>query len=247
MAPTLRDWLRQEPFTLALSSGFFGFFAHGGVVSVLEQEGLVPARACGSSAGALVAGFYCAGLPAAALRDTLCSLRRQDFWDPRPGPGLLRGALFQRLLEERLPARTFAECRVPLSVSVFDLLSRRTRVLDRGPLATALRATCAVPLLFHPVWLDRRPLADGGVLDRPGLAGAPREGRVLYHHLASRSPWRRAASPALRVPARNHQLASVVIPGLPRLGPFQLARGHEAWEQAAEGMRRALNQPAVTS
>jgi len=39
--PTVREWLRERPFALGLSSGFFGFFAHAGLVSVLEDEGLV--------------------------------------------------------------------------------------------------------------------------------------------------------------------------------------------------------------
>ena len=67
--PTLREWLAEGPYTLAMSSGFFGFFAHAVVVSVLEEEGLPPARVCGSSAGALVGGLWAAGLPAARLAD----------------------------------------------------------------------------------------------------------------------------------------------------------------------------------
>ena len=35
-------------------------------------------------------------------------------------------------------------------MSTFDVLSRALRVLDRGPLAPALCASSAVPLLFHP-------------------------------------------------------------------------------------------------
>ena len=65
--PTLREALREGPFTLAMSSGFFGFFAHCGVLSVLEDEGLVPSRASGSSAGALVTGAWAAGLDAGTL------------------------------------------------------------------------------------------------------------------------------------------------------------------------------------
>lgn len=240
--PTLRDWLRAQPFTLGLSSGFFGFFAHAGFVAALEEAGLRPARACGSSAGALVAGLWSSGLPAASIRDALFALRREQFWDPAFGPGLLRGAAFERLLHGLLPVPTFEACPTPLAVSAFDVLARRTRVLDRGPLAAALRASCSVPFLFHPVWIDRRPHADGGVLDRHGLAGAPPGARVLYHHLASRSPWRREGSPALRIPAREG-LAPVVIDGLPRLGPFRLERGREAFARAQEGLRAALDRP----
>ncbi len=237
--PTLRDWLRERPFTLALSSGFFGFFAHAGVVSVLEEEALAPARICGSSAGALVGGLRAAGVPARRIREELAALRRKHFWDPRPGPGLLRGARFRERLEALLPVATFERCPVPLAVSVFDVLDRRTAVLREGPLAPALHASCAAPLLFQPVRIGARWYADGGVLDRHGLAGAAEGERILYHHLTSRSPWRRRSSPALRVPDRR-SLRAVALEGLPRLGPFRLGRGPEAMERAALGMRAAL-------
>jgi NTE family protein len=236
---TLREWLAAAPFTLVMSSGFFGFFAHAGVVSILEDEGLMPARICGSSAGALVGGLWAAGLPAKRLREELVALRREHFWDVGPGFGLLRGALFRTRLEALAPARTFEECPIPLAVSVFDVLGARTAVLRRGALAPALHASCAAPFLFQPVRIDGRLYLDGGVLDRPGLAGAGADERVLYHHIASRSPWRRRSSPALRIPARPG-LQAVALAALPRLGPFRLERGAEAMRRAAEGMRAAL-------
>ena len=52
-ALNLGEWLGERPFSLAMSSGFFGFFAHTGVVEVLDEEGLRPARLYGASAGAL--------------------------------------------------------------------------------------------------------------------------------------------------------------------------------------------------
>jgi NTE family protein len=240
---TLRDWLRAAPFTLGMSSGFFGFFAHAGAVSVLEAEGLRPARICGSSAGALVGAAWASGLGAARLREALLALRRRDFWDPALGPGLLRGARFRALLEALLPAATFEACPTPLAVSAYDVAARRTVVLRSGALAPAVHASCALPLLFHPVRVGGRALADGGVLDRPGLAGAAPGERVLYHHIASRSPWRRPGSPALRIPEREG-LRAVSTAGIPRLGPFRLGRGAEAMARAAEGMRRALDGPA---
>jgi NTE family protein len=240
---TLRDWLRAEPFTLGMSSGFFGFFAHAGAVAVLEAEGLRPARVCGSSAGALVGALWCAGVPAARVREELLRLRRPDFWDPAPGLGLLRGERFRARLEALLPVRTFEACATPLAVSAFDVGARRTVVLRSGPLAPAVHASCALPLLFQPVRLGGRALLDGGVLDRHGLAAVEPGARVLYHHIASRSPWRRPGSPALRVPERP-ALRAVATGGIPRLGPFRLARAAEAMERAAEGMRQALDRDA---
>jgi NTE family protein len=239
-APTLGDWLREGPYALTLSAGFFGFFAHAGVLTVLEDEGHLPSRISGASAGALAGGAWAAGVDAPALARELLSLDRADFWDPRIGPGLLRGRLFRERLDAMLPASTFRACRVPLAVSVYDLLSRRVRPLDAGSLAPAIQASCAVPFMFHPVWIDRRPLVDGGVADRPGLAGMPDGTRVLFHHLSSRSPWRDAAS--MQIPKRAG-MTSLTIENLPRVGPFRLPEGARAFEAARRGMRRALTQP----
>jgi NTE family protein len=240
--PTLRDWLSERPFTLGLSSGFFGFFAHAGVVSVLEEERLRPARIVGSSAGALVGGLWGAGVPAPRLREELLALRREHFWDPWPGMGLLRGRLFRARLEAILPVRTFAECPIPVAVSAYDVLGMRTAVLREGALAPAVHASCAAPFLFQPVRIGARLYCDGGVRDRHGLAGLGDGERVLYHHLTSRSPWRRRDSPALRIPARP-DLRAVALDGIPRLGPFRLEQAREAMERAADGMRAALGGP----
>ncbi|HSM93651.1 MAG TPA: patatin-like phospholipase family protein [Anaeromyxobacteraceae bacterium] len=239
--PTLRSWLSEAPYTLALSSGFFGFFAHAGVVAVLEEEeGLWPSAGCGSSAGALVMGLWGAGLPAARLREELLALRREHFWDPWPGWGLLRGLKFRDRLESLLPVPTFDRCRWPVAFSAYDVATKRTEVLRDGPLAPAIHASCAVPLLFQPVCIGARRFLDGGVTDRHGLAATRPGERVLYHHLTSRSPWRKKDSPALRIPAREG-LRAVAIDGLPRSGPFKLHAGLSAMERAAEGMRAALD------
>lgn len=237
--PSLRDWLSEAPFTLALSSGFFGFFAHAGVVAVLEEEGLLPARVCGSSAGALVGGLWGAGLPAGQLREALLALRREHFWDPWPGRGLLRGRRFRDRIESLLPVQTFAECRWPVAFSAYDVERRSTTVLREGALAPAIHASCAVPLLFHPVRIGGRAYVDGGVADRHGLAATAPGERVLYHHLTSRSPWRRRDDPALRIPVRDG-LRTVAIDGIPRCGPFRLQNGPDAMRRAAEGLRAAL-------
>lgn len=199
-------------------------------------------RASGSSAGALVLGAWAAGLDAVALGRELVSLRREHFWDPRLGPGLLRGRLFRERLRAMLPTQRFEHCRVPLAVSVYDVLARRTRVLADGDVATALVASCAVPLLFHPVWIDGRPFVDGGVADRPGLAGMPLHERVLFHHLASRSPWRRRGAPSLEIP-RRESLVTLVVEDLPRVGPFRLEAGRLAFDRARTATRTALDRP----
>ena len=246
MRQTLAEHLSARPFALALSSGFFGFYAHAGIVLALEEAGLAPTRLSGSSAGALVAGLWAAGVPARAMVDELLALERTDFWDPAPGLGLLRGELFRRRVERLVSSARFESCRVPVAMSAFDVAGRRTIVLDRGDLASAVCASCAFPGLLHPVRRDGRVLYDGGIGDRPGLAGLsaqPPGERTLHHHLASRSPWRRPGSPSLAVPVRPATI-SLRIAGLPRVHPFRLAAGRAALAAAHRAARRALTMPA---
>lgn len=239
MAERLGDWLAQRPFALAMSSGFFSFFAHTGMLQTLTRAAS-PTSVAGSSAGALVGGAWAAGLDPVALGERLLALRRSEFWDPAPGAGLLAGKKFDRLLRELLPVAALDACRIRARISVFDIVARRTTVLDRGDLSAAIRASCAVPGLFHPVWIARRAYWDGGILDRPGLAGIPAGERVLFHHIASRSPWRTS----LAVP-RRPGMVTLVIEGLPRSGPFKLEAGYRALALARDATARALEAPIV--
>ncbi len=237
-AMRLSDWLAEAPFTLAMSSGFFSFFAHTGMLESLTDAGFAPSTVAGSSAGALVGGAWAAGLPARALAERLSTLQRREFWDPAPGAGLLAGRRFDQVLRSMLPVTAMNACRVPARISVFDITRRRTSVLADHDLADAIRASCAVPGLFHPVWIDRRPYWDGGILDRPGLAGVPAGERVLLHHIGSRSPWRFR----LDVP-RRPGMVTLVLDGLPRSGPFKLDAGRRALALARAATSRALHQP----
>jgi NTE family protein len=78
-----------------------------------------------------VGGAWAAGVEPEGLRERLLTLERSAFWDSAWGPGLLRGARFRELF----PVQTFAECRVPLSLSVFDVLAMRTASCDSAELA----------------------------------------------------------------------------------------------------------------
>ena len=241
--PTLREWLQEAPFGLAMSSGFFGFFAHAGFATALYEADLIPSRFSGASAGALVASGLAAGLSPQTFETELRALRREDFWDPFLGFGLLRGRKFRAKLASLLPVATFEACPHPLAVSVFDVWSWSTRVLNAGQLPIAVAASCTFPFLFQPVWMGRRPVIDGGVLDRPGLAGMPSEcSRVLYHHLSSRSWWRGKNSAGLRIPQRDG-LCTLVLDGLPRSGPTRLHVGPLAYEAARDATRVALDRP----
>ncbi len=236
----VREWLEQGPFTLGLSAGFFGFYAHAGVLAALTDAGFVPQAVAGASAGALVGGLYAGGVAPAEIGPELLSVARSDFWDPRPGRGLLQGRRFDRVLRRFIGDARLEDCETPAALSVYSVNRRATVVPRQGDLATIIRASCAVPVMFHPVVTDGDKWLDGGILDRHGLAGVAPPTRVLHHHLSSRSPWRSAKSHQLAPPERANTFVWC-IDGLPRVHPFAMERGRDAFEQARDWAQAALS------
>ena len=248
MSQSNYDWLAAEPFTLTMSAGFFGFFAHTGFMQALQRAGLRPRRVIGVSAGAIVGGLWAGGVGVDTLEEELVSLRRADFWDPGvPLGGILKGRRFASKLAAVLAPTGVARiehCHTPFVPVVFDLLRRKTVGLDRGNLADAIRASAALPALFRPVRMGPSFFVDGGFLDRPGLSMVPTDERVLLHHLPHSSPWSRwhgaEASDLPKIALRQ----ILAIPELPRVTPFSLDQGPPAIVKAREATSRWLESPA---
>lgn len=240
----LLDWLHQEPFTLSLSSGFFGFFAHTGLLTALEEERLIPQRITGSSAGALAGSCWAAGIDSITLRETLFVLKKSDFWDfdwqLAWKKGLLKGEKFRQKLTDILPVKSFEECRIPLTLSAYDLRTKSTICFNEGSLIDAIYASCALPILFQPITIEPYKLLDGGIQDRAALSSIEQGERTFYHHIASRSAWRKKNSKALEIPTIKN-LVSLAIHDLPRSGPNKLDAGKEAYQRAYFAAKRAFN------
>lgn len=241
---SLAQWLETEPFHLSMSSGFFSFFAHLGFISVLEQRGLRPKSISGSSAGALIGSLWASGLNSQALAEEVFKLKKSDFWDPGLGLGLLKGEKFRHKIRQLSPISRIEDCPIPLSLSVYNTSNKSTEVRRQGELADVLYASCAVPILFQPIKIDGQRFADGGIKDRSALAGVQSGERVFYHHIASRSPWRKKNDPALQVPQRDNQV-SLSLQNLQRSGPNKLDLGPQIFKQAQQLTERALAMEAA--
>ncbi len=266
MTERLVDRLRGRRVGVALSSAFFGFYAHTGFVRALHAAGVRPAGYSGSSAGALTAAFAAADALDRFV-GLLGGLGRSDFWDPtfpigRP-PGLLRGDRFAALLRAHLPLRDFEDCPTPL-VTVATDLTRGVRHVDvRGEIVPAVHASCALPLLFRPVARFGGLHADGGIVDKiplRALTDAVALDVVVAHLLPShglarplpRSPFGlldRALDVA-RDDGWRHQVDLLRARGIEvhvitttptRITPFTMSRGAGAIERAERATAEALH------
>jgi NTE family protein len=277
----LPAWPR--PLVAVMSSGFFGFFAHAGFLQALEDLGLEPDAYAGTSSGALVAALAAAGTKPAAMLEGFRNLRKRDFWDPpallpwlghllrgwRGQTGYLRGEAFERLMAERLPVATFAECAKPCLMVALDLGTGQRVILSEGPLAPAVRASGAVPILFAAVKIQGRLLVDGGLVDKAPLAAAVESlgARTLLVHMLGSASLERPLEQALASPlaplrlqrravdaarwqhyqdqreglrGRDIEIMEVMARGLPRLGPGRLEQGPEVFSLARGLAKREM-------
>lgn len=240
---SLREWAAEGPFTLALSSAFFGFYAHCGVTRALDELGLRPRKYTGSSAGALIGASLASGMTIPALYDLLTSVKKEDFWDPALGPGLLRGRKFRRLLDDHL-VPDFSAARVPLEIAAFDILSCRTRFLNSGSVSAAVAASCAVPGLFHPVRIGGKLYYDGGLFNKAGLRPEHEDERVLCVYLESRG-WSGAYERRTTFPKPMKNRRVLRFTGLPFVSYDKLDRGPAAHDEAWARAKNAFERPAL--
>lgn len=237
-----RDWLQEKKFTLALSAGFFGFFSHAGFLAALTEEGILPAKITGASAGSIIAAFYASGHTVAQMKQVLFRLQRSDFWDPSLGPGLLKGKKFEALLRDNVED-DFSKLKTPVAISAFDVLSFRTKVFSgNASLIKAVRASSSLPLLFHPVLYQGSLLIDGGVADDWAFRSTTSTDRVLCHYLLKGSQPRFIEEKRIR----DHQTAERKIFAIRdkiSVGPAQLANGPLAFDQAYLKAKALLDSP----
>lgn len=184
----LKTWLEQGPFTVSLTSGFFGFFTHVGFMKALFDAGFEPQAYRGCSAGSIVSASLASGLSIEQIEQAILTVERKDFWDPRPGFGLLKGLKFLSLVQKQTES-DFSNLQKPLTVSVFDIRSLKTKAVNSGAVPEAVWASCAVPLMFHPVRLQKRHFWDGGILDPLAIHDIDRQERILIHDITDQTQW----------------------------------------------------------
>ncbi|MCC6138469.1 MAG: patatin-like phospholipase family protein [Bdellovibrionaceae bacterium] len=181
---SLETWLSEGPYTLALSSSFFGFYSHCAVATVLYKKGFLPSKITGTSAGALVGGALASGIKPEDFRDVIFSKTLQDYWDPKLGLGLLEGKKFLKIMEDHFVS-DFSHAKIPLEVGALELPSMKTIFLNTGSLPQAVFASCAVPLMFHPIKIGKRLYTDGGVFNKAGINYDNSHERILNIFLES--------------------------------------------------------------
>jgi NTE family protein len=153
---------------LALGGGAARGLAHIGVLEALAEAGLEPSIVAGTSIGAIAGGFYAAGLldelHGLARGLTLRQLLR--YLDVNlAGSSLVRGRRLETTLASHLGDLLIEDLPKKFVAVATELGSGQEIWLTKGHLASALRASYALPGILKPVRSGDRWLMDGALVN----------------------------------------------------------------------------------
>lgn len=235
----LKDILKEDELPIALGAGFFGFFAHLGFVEALKVEGIKISMISGSSAGALVAAIIGSNISTADALKLLAEIPVKDVWDPGIGLGYLKWKNVENILKANLKPK-LEDLSLKVAISTFEIRSLKTKVFTKGESAPIVRASCTPPFLVHPAKINGKRYFDGGIFDKPGIMGIPKEKRVLSHFLMSHLRDRKWDFAHNLKKRRVNQLM-ICFSDLIEMKPSNLHIGYEAYARCFDNTISLLN------
>lgn len=158
---------------LVLGGGGARGFAHVGVLKALKEANIPIDMVVGTSMGALVGSFYCAGVDIDELEKISAHIKWGDV------SNLGRTSLIKMVLSEKLLStekmeqfvaskignKYFFQLDTPFVCVATDIKTGEKIIFKEGPVAPAARASATIPGLFSPVEYRQRFLVDGGLVE----------------------------------------------------------------------------------
>ena len=149
---------------VALGGGLVRGMAHVGAMAALAEAGIPIDFVAGSSAGAVMGAFFCAGISLAEVEYIASKMRWRDLARPVwPKDGLVTFAPLEQLMRDLLGDIAFADLDIPFAAVATDLETGKPVALREGRLAPAVRASASVPGLVTPRRIGSLLLGDGAL------------------------------------------------------------------------------------
>ncbi len=161
--------MKQKKFPkigLALGSGGAKGLSHIGVIKELEKNNIPIFCIAGSSIGSLIGGAYATKRDIYGMEKEVLGTNWKKIFsliDPVFNEGLIGGNKVKEFIEEYTQKKKFEELEVKFSVVATEFREGKAVIIDKGDVATAIRASISFPLLFEPVRVRGKVLSDGGL------------------------------------------------------------------------------------
>lgn len=156
---------------LAMGSGAAYGYTLIGILQVFERENIPVDVLAGTSMGALIGSFFCAGKTPTHLEEIARSITKRWLLEHMLGDvtfplsGFLAGQTILGFLRDILGETDFQDLEIPFAAVATDIRSGHEVVLTEGRVAQAIRASISLPILFVPTLLKGRYLVDGGLVN----------------------------------------------------------------------------------
>jgi len=159
---------RVPKIGLALASGGARGSAITGVLKVLAREGIPICAVAGSSIGSLIGAAYAVGIPVEDVEkewlEADVTMLFRSFLPTFPRSGFSSGAELRKYLTRLLGDGSIEQLSMPYAAVACDIDTGEAVVLREGAVVDAVRASTAIPGVFHPVRRGNRLLVDGGLV-----------------------------------------------------------------------------------
>lgn len=176
----------KKKYGISLSGGSARGLGHIGVLQALDEAHIHSEVVAGASMGAIVGALYAAGISPHEMPGFFknASMLSYFTWKLPPHGGMLSSDKLADELEQALGIKSFEALKLPLFVSVTNYTRGRTEIISSGPLALAVAALAAIPLIFKPVEINGDLYVDGGITDNQPVGPLPKLcRRVIASHV----------------------------------------------------------------
>ncbi|HEX8287241.1 MAG TPA: patatin-like phospholipase family protein [Pyrinomonadaceae bacterium] len=237
--------MTRKKIGVALSGGAARGFAHLGVLKILVEHEIPIDYIAGTSAGSFAGAAFASGLSV----EEIIEISRKISWFRMTGfsyspKGLLSNAPMGTFIRQYFPHKKLEDLPIPFAAVACDLETGKEVILkDSGDLAEAVRASCAIPGVFVPVYENGRMLIDGGVVSNVPTKAVRKLGAdvvIAVDVLASGATYWgspstllgiffQSAMMLLRAASKSHHYRAdvVIIPQIAHLRPDEIGKMDE--------------------
>jgi NTE family protein len=171
--------VKPAKIAVVLGGGGSKGFAHIGVLKVLEAQNIPIHMVVGTSAGSLVGSLYASGKSAFELQEIAMKMDKDNVidydWKVWSG-GLIKGDKLENFINANVKNTPIEKLKIPYYAVATNIATGEEAVFARGNTGMAVRASCSVPAVFHPLKIGSSTYVDGGVVSPVPVDAARRNG-----------------------------------------------------------------------
>ncbi len=157
----------KKQIALVLGSGGARGLAHIGVIKLFEENHIPIDIITGTSIGAMVGGFYAAGVNVKSMekiiRDADKIMVAKIMVPKFFAPGFIDNKRIIEFIRGYVGDVKIEDLKIPFACVATEFVTGEEVIFTKGPLVDAIVASISIPTIFQPILLNDQYLLDGGL------------------------------------------------------------------------------------